>query len=409
MRILEPTQLYKAKAKKSHSYKKLFLLLSLLILLAPVVLSAWVYTLPLPVIHGQTLNVNYKPVNVSLPWPQYGQAAIGADGYGLLTQAGSTKPVPMASVAKIMTALAVLKKYPLKLGETGPTIPITQADEQIYANYLSQGGSVVEVSAGESITEYDALQAMLLPSANNIADTLATWSFSSLNSYLDYANSLALNMNLVGTHLSDASGFKPQTLSTARDMVLMGQKALANPLIAQIVSQASANISIIGQIKNTNYLLGQNGIIGIKTGNTPEAGGCYLFASTKTINSNKVTLIGAIMSAPTVGRAMTDSIPIINAAWNGFGMRKVVSAGQNVGYYDLPWGGKVQAISKISVKSFGWIGSPVAASSDLKDLSSTALARSNSGQLHVGNLVSDVQISSDVKPAGWRWRALRWL
>ncbi|MDB5181947.1 MAG: peptidase D-alanyl-D-alanine carboxypeptidase 1, D-alanyl-D-alanine carboxypeptidase, partial [Candidatus Saccharibacteria bacterium] len=118
-----------------------------------------------PVISGQ--------VNVHIPWPTVGQAAFGADGYGLLATHNEQKPAPTASVTKVITALSVLEKMPLKKGDSGPMITLTDKDVAIYNKYVAKDGAVVPVTAGEKISEYQALQAMMLPSANNIADTTA--------------------------------------------------------------------------------------------------------------------------------------------------------------------------------------------------------------------------------------------
>src|SRR5207245_1841316 len=119
-----------------------------------------------------------------ITWPAYGQAGIGAAGYGLLSVAGAQTAAPIASVAKVMTALAVLSQKPLELNQQGPTITITEEDVASYENYVTQGGSVVRVDSGEQISEYQALQAMLIPSANNMAFTLSRWAFGSTDNYL---------------------------------------------------------------------------------------------------------------------------------------------------------------------------------------------------------------------------------
>ena len=199
--------------------------------------------------------------------------------------------IAAASTIKIITALAILDKKPLQTGQQGPYITLGTSDVAIYQDYLRRGGSVAKVAAGEKISQYQALQAMLLPSANNIADSLVIWAFGSQKAYLSYAADFVASIGLKNTHLADASGFSPNSTSTAEDLVTAGLKAMRNPVIAEIVAQKQAKIPIAGVIQNVNWLLGKDGIIGIKTGHTDEAGGCYLFASRMIIAGKRVNIL----------------------------------------------------------------------------------------------------------------------
>ena len=108
-------------------------------------------------------------------WPGRAQAMMGTPGTGILAMHGGTRPRPIASLAKIMTAYVVLRDHPLRPGQAGPRLAVTHADVAAYRQDQKQGQSVVRVVAGEHLTERDALMALLIPSGNNIADLLATW------------------------------------------------------------------------------------------------------------------------------------------------------------------------------------------------------------------------------------------
>jgi D-alanyl-D-alanine carboxypeptidase (penicillin-binding protein 5/6) len=298
---------------------------------------------------------------VALAWPAQGQGAVGAQDQGVLATTANQAPVPMASVAKVMLALAVLKKYPLLPGQTGPLIPITVADVDIYNKYTAIDGSVVKVQVGEQINEYQALQAVLLPSANNMADTLATWAYGSMSQYHIVANQMAqgLGMNQT-TFAGDASGFLPETVSTAHDLILLGQAGLSNATIKQIVAQKTAEIPLAGTITNINVLLGYQGIIGIKTGNSDQAGGCYLVAADHTFsNGKKLTILAAIMGAPNLASAMTGGAKLLDSAYGGFADMIVVPKNQLVATYQIPWGGFSGAITASDTVVFGWKASKV--------------------------------------------------
>src|SRR5207244_4496529 len=109
----------------------------------------------------------------SLAWPGEGEAAVGIEAMDVLETSPAAKPLPTASVAKVMTALLTLEARPLSHGQAGPELTVTEEDVATYEEDLREGQSVVGVTVGELLTEYQALQALLLPSANNIATLLA--------------------------------------------------------------------------------------------------------------------------------------------------------------------------------------------------------------------------------------------
>lgn len=350
-----------SKASPRTLYRRITVLLAVGLLAGSAVW--WAYgrsQAALPLLAGQALpvTVSAKPTAV-LNWPSTGQAALGAVGYGLLASHGTQKPVPTASVAKLITALMVLRMKPLSPGEQGPMLTLGQADIDLYNNYVSQGGSVSAVADGEQITEYQALQGMLLPSANNLADSLAIWAFGSLANYAQYANRQLAAWGFNHTHVgSDASGLSPTTTSNVSNLVKLGNLASANPVLAEIVAQSSADIPVAGTIRNVNWLLGTNGINGLKTGNSDQAGGVYLFSAVYAVPQGpKLTIIGAVMDAPTLQQAMNDSARLLASAQPGLVMADTLAASQTVGYYQLPWSKTVTTVATVAAaKGLVWQG-----------------------------------------------------
>lgn len=334
--------------------------MSLVLLLIVAVTAYSVYTLlrPLPAPVSRLIPpVLPAQVKVNLPWPSAGQSAFGAVGYGMLESHNLQKPSPTASVAKTITALAILEKKPLKSGEQGPAIPITAKDVALYNAYASKDGSVVPVLEGSTITEYQALQAMMLPSANNVSDTAAIWAFGSLEAYRAYASDMVKRMDMTSTTIgSDASGFSPSTTSTASDLVRLGIAALNNPVLAEIVGQKQAIFPNYGTIENVNNFLGTNGIRGIKTGNTDEAGGCFLVAADVNVAGKPITVVAAVMGATTRGQAMRDTVPLIQSTVSLFHTTHVVRAGQNVGQITTPWGASSDLTASQPISVLAWNG-----------------------------------------------------
>ena len=232
-------------------------------------------------------------------WPDdISAAAIGIQGSGVVAAHNDTKPRPIASIAKLITALAVLEKHPLQGDDMGPKIPITESDEQLYRDYVAKNGTVVLIKAGIPLPERDALEAMLLPSANNVADTTAIWAFGSLKNYRKYANDMLKRLGLHDTTVgTDASGLDPSTKSTASDLVRLGEVALKNPVIAHIVALPAANIPFAGDIPNYNAMVTKYGYTGLKPGESIQAGNTLLFSTNETINGKPTTIIGAILGS----------------------------------------------------------------------------------------------------------------
>jgi len=319
------------------------------------------YQLPLPALAAVTnLPATSATTASNLPWPKQGQAAIGAVGYGVLATHGADTPIPTASIAKMMTALAVLKEHPLQPDQQGPTITLTKTDVGYFDTYFAEGGSLVKVAAGEKITEYQALEAMLLPSANNMAETLAVWAFGSMDAYTTYANDYAQTLGLKQAHFADASGFSPETVASASDLVQLGIASIQNPVLARIVNERQAKVPVAGVIPNVNWLLGTHGINGIKTGSTDQDGGVYLFSAPHTYqNGQTITIVGAIMGMKLLTQALNTSVPLLNQAQANFSPTTVLTAGQVVGHYPVPWDVDIDAVSTRSLSLMSWEGQPI--------------------------------------------------
>lgn len=355
---------------------------------------------------------NQDSVSVNIAWPNDGQAAIGDDVSGLLGSSDNHKPMPTASVIKVLTALMILKKYPLAINQQGPTITINRQDVDSYNYYLSHDGSNTAVQLGEQITEYQALQALILPSSNNMAETLVRWAYGSKENYLIEANKIAASLGMTNTFIADGSGFDPKTVSTAHDLVLLGVEVMKNPVLAEIVSQKTAKIPVASNISSTNFLLGQNEYVGIKTGHTDEAGGCYLFSTKhKFADGHEVVVIGAIMGSKTIKSAMEDSLPLLQNVYTNYAVKNIVKKDQKVATYKTAWGENVDAVASNDQTIFGWNAlnpKPVYKINEIK---------SGTAGDAVGDLLIDsgyekksikIKLKNDINPPSFWWRINRW-
>lgn len=155
----------------------------------------------------------------------------------------------------MMTAYLVVRGHPLAPGASGPTITVTQAEAATYASDKKQGDSVVKVTAGEKLTEQQALQALLLPSGDNIVDLLAGWDAGSDSAFVAKMNAQARAFGMDHSHYADPSGVDSATVSTARDQLTLALRVMSVPCLQQIVAMPQVTLPVAGVSYNVNYAL----------------------------------------------------------------------------------------------------------------------------------------------------------
>jgi serine-type D-Ala-D-Ala carboxypeptidase (penicillin-binding protein 5/6) len=233
-----------------------------------------------------------RPYMPAISWPAQGQAALVL-GNGQPAASPNEQPVPIASVAKVMTAYLVLKRYPLSGTQDGFTTTITEAQVQDEIQDRAENQSGVAVAAGEQLTERQLLEALLIPSGNNIARILATQIAGNETSFVAEMNAEARALGMDHTTYTDPSGWDPGTVSTAADQLRVFQAAMRFPVFRQIVSMPSVTLPVAGTVTNFNPLVA-DGYAG-KTGSDSAAGGCLAFFTQVTVSSHPVTAVGVVL------------------------------------------------------------------------------------------------------------------
>ena len=221
-------------------------------------------------------------------WPQSGQAALVL-GSGRPAASPDEQPVPIASLAKVMTAYVTLERYPLNVEEDGFTIVVTETQ----AHAEAQDQSVVAVQAGEQLTERQLLEALLIPSGNNIARMLAARVAGSETRFIAEMNAEARALGMDHTFYADSSGFDPATVSTAADQLRVFQRAMRFPVFRQIVSMARITLPVAGTLSNYNPLIAE-GYAG-KTGSDSAAGGCLAFFAHVMVGGRSLRAVGVVL------------------------------------------------------------------------------------------------------------------
>lgn len=196
-----------------------------------------------------------------------------------LVQVGGTKvwahqadqKLPPASLTKILTALLVLERANLNATVT------------ISPNAAAATGHRLRLKAGEKYLVRDLLAAMLIESANDAARALAEHIGGSEARFVGIMNSRAAQLGMKDTHFTNSAGHHhPDHYTTVNDLVLVTEAALARPLFRELVSKVHYQIRTVNgkrhfKLENSNKLLPKYaGMVGVKTGYTPEAGRCLI-------------------------------------------------------------------------------------------------------------------------------------
>lgn len=262
--------------------------------------------------------------HTQLPWTAAGPEGLRAPGAALADGVTGTvlwsreahTRVPIASIAKVMTAVVVILSNDLER-------PVTVPQEA--AGYCAgHSGSTAGLVAGEVLTGRQLLNALLLPSGCDAAYALAESYGPGQGGFLARMNDTARVMGLGNTHFADPSGLPyphdHATFSTPADLVALGVRAMNLPAFREIVGSRDfhvpagpANREHHWQTTN-RLLLEYPGTIGIKTGNTNAAGHCLLF---ETVRAG-IPLIGVVLhsSDHSSAEAKDDAERMLNWAYD---------------------------------------------------------------------------------------------
>lgn len=269
---------------------------------------------PLPAVQAQVTPSQVQlPGKLAVTFPTRGQSAIGEASLGVVAETPAQQPVAIASLTKMMTAYMLLQAQPLKVGEEGPVTTITPEDVRIYEEDKAKGYSVAKVSAGERLTERQLLQALLLPSADNVATLIARQLAGSEEAFVRKMNETAKALGMTQTHYADASGVNNATVSTAHDQLLIAQAAMKDRTFREIVRMPQADLPTAKRVYNVNFMVGKQGITGIKTGSTLAAGSCFVGSYPMLVNGQVRTLLCAVLGQQSLRVAIGTNTALLHS------------------------------------------------------------------------------------------------
>ena len=251
----------------------------------------------------------YHDFAASLPWPGDGETALWAEDIGSLGTCGDQTPVPIASVAKVMTAYVILKDHPLIDEDPGPSVLV---DQQAEAESFNRDESSAPVRAGQRLSERSLLELMLVPSANNVARLLARWDAGSQAAFVAKMNAASAALGMKNTTYTDPSGYDSATRSTAVDQLRLARVALTDPTLLAMTAEPFAQVPNDATVlSNTDALLGSDGVVGGKTGSSTPAGGALMWAAHRTVNGQDHLVLGVVLhqnAGTTPDRGLTSAL-----------------------------------------------------------------------------------------------------
>lgn len=341
----------------------------------------------------------------ALPWPAEGSAAIEVEGVGN-GLASAYEQVPMASIAKVVAVLVALEGRPLNPGEQGPEYAFGFADRTTYWNYLAADESALDVPVGGVLTEYQLLQGILLGSAGNYLDRLVSDLYPTDAVYAAAANEWLRARGITGITITDPTGIDPGTVATPDALLTLGQRALANPVVAEIVATPSVELPGAGLVENTNGLIGDPGVVGIKTGSLFGAFN-LLSAKDVTIGETTVRMFAVVLGQPDDEARLALSRTLFDQVESELAPTVAVEAGARVGTVTTLWGTEVDIVTTEPASVVLWNDASASADATLA-LDDAREARDPVGTLTVTGPVDQTTVTAalanDIEgPSPW-WR-----
>ncbi|WP_371636205.1 D-alanyl-D-alanine carboxypeptidase [Streptomyces zaomyceticus] len=384
-----------------------------LLLLIVFAIAQMVRPLPPPVLTlSAAPTFTFEGGELKLPFPHEGQGAVEVEGVGSMGTYGAQKPAPIASVTKTMTAYVILRDHPLKGSQKGPEIEI---DQKAADQGKAEHESTAAVQKGQTYTEKELLELLMIPSANNVARLLARWDAGSEAAFVEKMNAAAKDLGMTRSTYTDPSGLLDSTVSTPQDQLKLAKAVMQYDVFREIVNMPNVTVDgIPGRIENNNNILLKPGVSGIKTGSSTPAGGNLLWSANTVVDGQNRRILGIVMGskdAEQLGEklqlAIDNSYKIIQQAQKDVSSAAVVRKGQVLGYIDDGLGGRTPVVATKELKAIGWPGLQVklALTDGGKVLPHSGKAGDIVGQVSIGTgagkVSSPVALQADLVEPGF--------
>ncbi|WP_323986097.1 D-alanyl-D-alanine carboxypeptidase family protein [Microbacterium plantarum] len=350
-----------------------------IVLGAPGGYAAWALTAPLKPAAGEVSipRAPAPPAAVDLGLTADGAAALsvaGAEPYlgpeaaGVWMVQGGDDPRPIASITKLVTALVVLDAYPITDGDRGPTLTFDRDDHALYDAYFVRDATIAPMPIGSSLSLRDALSTMLIPSASNYAEAIAVWAFGSVSGFRAAADRWLTANGLERTSIVEPSGLDPRNTSSPSDLIALGRIAAADPTVAAIAATPSLTLPGPGAMANTNRLLGQSGITGLKTGTLEESGASLLYTATVDVGlPEPLSVVGVALGGSSQRGVGASVLGILQRVSDGFHVTSVAQPRQQIGTYTTAWGSSARVVLGEGASLRTWSDTPIVVDGDVRE------------------------------------------
>lgn len=356
-----------------------------------------------PTVQATTVEIAPAPA-ASVTWPTTGSAAVGIQG--MEPMASTTSADEIASISKVVTVMMVLDEMPLKVGEQGPSFAFTAADSRDYWSYRRTDQSSLDVPVGGSLTEYQMLQGILLGSANNYTDRLANEIWGSQRAFAEASARWLSDRGIEGVTLASPSGFSEANVAPPAALIQIAELAMAHPVFAEIVATRSADIPGAGVVTNTNKMLDDPGVVGVKTGTLNHWN--LLTAKDVAFGDTTVRLYTAVLGQADNAERLAVTRQLLAEMETTLAEQPTsVPSRTVVGHVSTEWGDHVEVVTDADARVLLWNGSQAAATTSFS-LGDKVEAGAEVGTMTVegplGSATASVSLADDIsQPSAW-WR-----
>lgn len=235
---------------------------------------------------------------------------VDSDNFNILYEKNSHEQRSVASITKVMTVLLIMED--IEKGKISLTDTVTAS-----AHAASMGGSDIWLEEGEQMSLDDMLKATLVASANDAAVALAEYTEGSEEAFVKRMNNRAKELGMKDTVFKNCNGLDEDGhLSSAYDVALMSAELIKH---TKVFDYTKIWLDFLRdgktQIVNTNKLLkSYNGITGLKTGTTDDAGSCIC----ATAKRDGLSLIAVVLGSESGTSRFRDASTLLDYGFNNY-------------------------------------------------------------------------------------------
>ena len=286
------------------------------------------------------LSVTLMPLTaLAADEPSVGARAaivVDADTGAAYYEKNADQAMQPASTTKMMTALLTVEAA--ERGEIAFSDSVTASGNFNYNLEEDSSDANPRIQAGENMTVEDLLYCVMLPSANEACNILASYVSGSVDAFVDAMNARARELGCENTHFMNANGLEEEDhYSSAADLARIAREAMNHSKFSQICGTyrhtvPETNVSEARELINSNGLLDKDGdyyyeyAYGIKTGYFTNAGYCLVSIAEK----DDMNVICVVLGSQSPGDQFTDSITLYKWFFDNFEYRQILSSTQTV-------------------------------------------------------------------------------